>query len=302
MPDECKFVSELGGYTWLPPPSVPIAGVATDNGGGSSNGGDEDGGNEPPVVFEFLADGYGLVRLSLLQLRAYVERFEAVLDGSSAFRAPNAKFEAANTATEEAWRHIGAALYHPYHTHVDSADSPDSTHKQTNNAAAAGRAGSYSDGAGGGDARAKRAGAHAVHIAASALVMLSCDLLHDVAKLPVTMPEYSPPTEITAKFKKWSIVGRGATHRGASVTPTARDGGNNANGRIVDAGNGDGADGVRAYAAEFNAVYHAAAIAGVLPEGATIADYEAKYKVVLKMASALMWQRRWKLAHHGATT
>ena len=76
MPDECKFVSELGGYTWLPPPSVPIAGVATDTGGGSSNGGDEDGENEfePPVVFEFLADGYGLVRLSLLQLRAYVNR------------------------------------------------------------------------------------------------------------------------------------------------------------------------------------------------------------------------------------
>ena len=223
-----------------------------------------------------------------------MERFEAVLDGSSAFRAPTAKFEAANTATEEAWRHIGAALYHPDHTHVDSADSPRSTH----NAAAAGRANNYSNGAGDEDARAKSAGARAVHIAASALVMLSCDLLHDVAKLPVTMPAYSPPAEITAKFKKWSIVGRGATHRGASVTPTARDGGNNANGRIGDADY----NGVRAYAAEFNAVYHAAAIAGVLPEGATIVDYEAKYEVVLKMASALMWQRRWKLAHHGATT
>lgn len=264
-PDECKYISNLAGYEWqstantaravggdaaapAPAPATAASGTGGGNGGNvSPNGADRE-------MFEFDAAGYGLIQLTLDQLRAYVERFEAVLDGSSAFRTAHAKFEAANTATEEAWRHVGAAFYHPEHINFGSASSSSS---------AAGSA-------------AENAGVTAVRLAASALVMLACDFLLDIAKLPAPTADQSGSfrPEMTSKLKRWSIVGRGA------------DSG--------DAGS------VLEYATEFDSIYHAAAIAGVLPDEAKIVDYKAKHQVILQMASALMWQRRWKLAHEEA--
>jgi hypothetical protein len=76
---------------------------------------------------------------------------------------------------------------------------------------------------------------------------------------------------VNDRISRWSVIGRGSNEYGWG------------------AGSG--------FAGEFFHLYHAAFLAGVLPESAVITDYHAKYAFVLEVANALLWQRRWVLAH-----